>query len=1062
MSKSKPKTTGGSFISFSQVTSSSSYNSSPSSTSSTPSSSILSPVYTGDDAELAVSSKKLLKKDSVTKLKAMAEIQARFSSIASSSPSPSSSSQLLVEFLPYFSYVYIRLSLDNDRKVRQQLNATLSALIEVDKQALGPHTKVLIGPWWVACSDPSPEVSSSAIAAFHAAIPPKKRSQVLVYLAATLFQTLARNFAHTPESLSDFSSSASCTKEESDERYERVVISSIDSIGRLMSTLTDSDNDKLLQGIELSAQDHLVNAMTGNKGNQMVEDITGYPNILSEKFWKKLSSKRDMVRKASYQLFSLVCRKIPRIFESMDLSRITSFVCKALDESFEPNLVHMYDAVLAFLSNVKGCWDHIDIVGSLIPALKQQVKTHPRVALEHILAIIGCIPSTSFTCWVKTTSLPSSSSESINVADAEAETRGGVGDKGHGKKNKPSSSSSSSSSSQHTVVEVIDDLLDFIITFIDGIANKNANTQSLITNANVCICEACTLVLLRRHEEKQTSHGLVNEIAKRMARRFIDSAKFIIQAAVDKQDESETNAALTSLKRVFTQLQRGTLKEINFSSELWSSLLWTPLSQRWNELFDAYYAINESNLTMVFDMYTSLGRLTQLTLDVLIECNVDAKEVGVDSAACSGSSFICSSIVTNTVNQLNKLSESSSIVPPSINQTLHSLCLCNTMIAIHKRASHLISNVSEITTTTNKSQRIGLSPDLPLDIPKGVIQAMHMSWIERVSHFLNDTETESRQGIKASLLYELQSFVSQRMLQYFQYLASVETFSSNSLCIQDILSHCFRAASMPCLTLVLQSGLIMKHDWQTSKSEACLVWIRNILSEILNAKLTEGSIQPDHEIEPPPVNTTCLTQNMSIKSKVSFAVLCTTRASTLPFHQSIISIARASWLRNRHKISLWVLLSVSACKASGSVDTDTMNANKDSNLLINEEALKLIASSDQEMVDLLVRLFFNRDRDQARTSSSSSTSSLHQRNLPKSKRNTNFASSSDECLPSFECIISWDDVVSTFLPRLPARLLKAFEEKVVSELGKYIYVYTCIDVDTTRCNLVYPPSPLKI
>ena len=86
----------------------------------------LQPVYTGFDADLTVVSKKLLKKDSTTKFKAfneLIEILGR-----------SDKQSCIVDFVPYFVYVYLRLSLDNDRKLRELLNITLySIIVNVEK-----------------------------------------------------------------------------------------------------------------------------------------------------------------------------------------------------------------------------------------------------------------------------------------------------------------------------------------------------------------------------------------------------------------------------------------------------------------------------------------------------------------------------------------------------------------------------------------------------------------------------------------------------------------------------------------------------------------------------------------------------------------------------------------------------------------------------------------------------------------------------------------------------------------------------------------------------------------
>ena len=172
----------GSFISFAQVTSATSFAAvAPPSFSSSSSNkdddddattSGLQPVYTGFDPELQVVSKKLLKKDVVTKTKAFAEL---IDALARRNPA-TDGTDAAEEFLPYFGYAYLRVTLDNDRKVRELLQRALLALVQALMPvpaaakgsiaanfaaltaSLGPYLRALIGPWWMATADPCPEV----------------------------------------------------------------------------------------------------------------------------------------------------------------------------------------------------------------------------------------------------------------------------------------------------------------------------------------------------------------------------------------------------------------------------------------------------------------------------------------------------------------------------------------------------------------------------------------------------------------------------------------------------------------------------------------------------------------------------------------------------------------------------------------------------------------------------------------------------------------------------------------------------------------------------------------
>ena len=193
----------GTFISFSQVASASPTSSPVPSVATTNTSyghetaSIgLQPVYTGSDTDLLVISKKLLKKDAVTKIKAFSELidVLNSRSIVSLGVSPTDNNNhdmevfcsVVEEFVPFFGYVFVRVVLDNDRKVRELLFKSLLALIHalmpiptstkgsiainatrlLGQESLGAHLQTLMGPWWMATADPCAEVANTAILAF--------------------------------------------------------------------------------------------------------------------------------------------------------------------------------------------------------------------------------------------------------------------------------------------------------------------------------------------------------------------------------------------------------------------------------------------------------------------------------------------------------------------------------------------------------------------------------------------------------------------------------------------------------------------------------------------------------------------------------------------------------------------------------------------------------------------------------------------------------------------------------------------------------------------------------
>jgi hypothetical protein len=94
--------------------------------------------------------------------------------------------------------------------------------------------KHLIGPWWLLMDDPVSDVSEKALEAFQKAIPPKKRASVTVYLSSSILAFLQNTLSTAPEQMGDTSS---LTAEEAEERYDRVIFSTIVSVGRSSASL---------------------------------------------------------------------------------------------------------------------------------------------------------------------------------------------------------------------------------------------------------------------------------------------------------------------------------------------------------------------------------------------------------------------------------------------------------------------------------------------------------------------------------------------------------------------------------------------------------------------------------------------------------------------------------------------------------------------------------------------------------------------------------------------------------------------------------------------------------
>ena len=528
MSKGNPKVGGSGFITFSSITTTGNdiNNSVKSSASVSHVVGTISPIYTGNDNDLSVACKKILKKDSITKLKAINEILVVITN--ENHYYANIVDDILNEFLPFFVYVYVRLVLDNDRKIREKINFVLYNIIVIDKRLLGPYMKILIGPWWLCIADPFIEVSKLALDSFHMAILPKKRQSVLSHLSSSMFDYILKNFEHTVETLSDISQ---CTREEAEDRYERVIISSLECIKIFIEILNDEENLKLIQ----------VGAVCNND-----EIPRGYKSIINEKLWKKTFHNNDRIRKATYKLLYSTFTKLPSLYETkFNWQRLANIIVNMLDESNTNNLVEMYNLILMVCSNhifATEIWKYIDIPIDIMPKLLLKLNNSRNVTLQYITSLIGLFPVDEVS--ISSINMHKIKIKNVNRTEKDLSVHGS------------------------TVIAIIN-LVDNLYTI------KSVDQIDLFILERQCIIEISTLLLLRKcnmlTNNVNCDYNLMEYVTKIMQHYVLNSLNDIMGTVY------RTNVRLSvfdSVKQCLIQLYRGTLKEINFNLTQWTSLFW--------------------------------------------------------------------------------------------------------------------------------------------------------------------------------------------------------------------------------------------------------------------------------------------------------------------------------------------------------------------------------------------------------------------------------------------------------------------------------------------------------
>ncbi|ORX49998.1 hypothetical protein BCR36DRAFT_583608 [Piromyces finnis] len=182
--------------------------------------------FEGVNEDLKVMLKKLNKRDSTTKIRALEEICQYLNS--------QSNDTEIKSLLPGWPKLYSKISIDVDRRVRILIGNAHLIIVKTLKKKIAPHLKELIGPWICSTFDPCPDVCRVAKEAYNLAFP-SKPLEALTFCQEDILNYISENlFEKTPEQLSD---PRFYSKEEIMMKYSRFIVTSLYSLIYLLEKL---------------------------------------------------------------------------------------------------------------------------------------------------------------------------------------------------------------------------------------------------------------------------------------------------------------------------------------------------------------------------------------------------------------------------------------------------------------------------------------------------------------------------------------------------------------------------------------------------------------------------------------------------------------------------------------------------------------------------------------------------------------------------------------------------------------------------------------------------------
>ncbi|KAI8075925.1 uncharacterized protein B0P05DRAFT_579996 [Gilbertella persicaria] len=311
------------------------------------------------DPELVVILKKISKRDSVTKLKALEELDSYLKI----------NKEVIGRILNNWAIMYSKLVLEVDRRVRLAANQ-VHALITADaKKKLAPLLKEFIGPWLLAMHDQSKDVAKVAQHAFEGVFAQDKRLGVISFCQKEILDYTADMLLYkTAETLSD---SRYVSKEDMYAKYARVVSSSYQILCYLITNLPLEERNTCQA-----------------EYNLILDDST---------MWKKfLAHDNALVRKALYMFMKILLLNWVDMVESrLDLICPHFYPCVFTEKDASTHS-DMWDTLLLMTKKLPNSWI---IIGKKKPALpklynflRSGLNGSTSIAYPSMLALLANLP----------------------------------------------------------------------------------------------------------------------------------------------------------------------------------------------------------------------------------------------------------------------------------------------------------------------------------------------------------------------------------------------------------------------------------------------------------------------------------------------------------------------------------------------------------------------------------------------------------------------------------------------------------------------------------------------
>ena len=351
------------------------------------------------DAELSVALKRSMKRDPVTKVKALESLTVLFSC---------RTSQQLTAALPAFFHAFARLASDNDRRVREGLYPPLLTVMRECNKATTPWLKEIFPLWWSHCHDPDRDVSRAAWGTFTRTwVGEQRQGQLLHFVQREYLESLSWTLSSTMQSLSDMQVTS---VEEAQERYDRIFSAALQGLATFMRRTRPTSTSEPTSAVPHTPTQRPSAAVpasgdtsaSGSSGDGdsaagAAAALSRYERLLDAAV-RLLSSPRPLIRRSVYFLVTEAVHSVPLYFTER-LPTLSSPVFDVIKEVEGANTAAMWDLLLTFLRAFPSALNHLPPeplrFRALLRAIEKGGYGQPSLLYSHLLPLLSTLPSSS-------------------------------------------------------------------------------------------------------------------------------------------------------------------------------------------------------------------------------------------------------------------------------------------------------------------------------------------------------------------------------------------------------------------------------------------------------------------------------------------------------------------------------------------------------------------------------------------------------------------------------------------------------------------------------------------